>query len=115
MTSFAAGSAHSTYLWVNLFGTKAGDRIDFKWFTPNGTQYASWYWNVPEIHYGWWIAGTDIPSNAPTGQWKIDFSIEGNLVATTGFAVAVPEPETYAMMLLGLGVLGWAGKRRKAA
>lgn len=27
----------------------------------------------------------------------------------------VPEPETYALMLSGLGVLGWAARRRKAA
>jgi len=29
------------------------------------------------------------------------------------FAVAVPEPETYAMMLAGLGLLGFSAKRRK--
>ena len=27
--------------------------------------------------------------------------------------VPVPEPETYALMLVGLGVLGWAAKRRQ--
>ena len=32
-----------------------------------------------------------------------------------GFLVAVPEPETYALMLLGLGVIGWAGRRRIVA
>jgi hypothetical protein len=30
-------------------------------------------------------------------------------------AAAVPEPETYAMMALGLGAVGWAARRRKAA
>lgn len=29
------------------------------------------------------------------------------------FTAAVPEPETYAMLLAGLGVLGFVGKRRK--
>jgi hypothetical protein len=30
-----------------------------------------------------------------------------------GFEVAaVPEPETYALMALGLAVVGWAGKRK---
>lgn len=30
-----------------------------------------------------------------------------------GFLHAIPEPETYALMLLGLAVVGWAGKRIK--
>ena len=28
---------------------------------------------------------------------------------------AIPEPEIYAMMGLGLGLLGWVGRRRKLA
>lgn len=28
---------------------------------------------------------------------------------------SVPEPETYALLLAGLGVLGWVGRRRKAS
>ena len=30
------------------------------------------------------------------------------------FVTAVPEPQTYALMLAGLGVLGWAARRRQA-
>jgi hypothetical protein len=29
-------------------------------------------------------------------------------------AVAVPEPETYAMMMAGLGMLGFTARRKKA-
>ncbi len=32
-----------------------------------------------------------------------------------GFLMPVPEPETYALMLLGLGAIGWAAKRRQQA
>jgi hypothetical protein len=31
-----------------------------------------------------------------------------------GFLQPVPEPETYALMLVGLGIVGWAGARRRA-
>lgn len=29
------------------------------------------------------------------------------------WVAAVPEPETYAMMLAGLGLMGWMARRRK--
>lgn len=32
-----------------------------------------------------------------------------------GFLAPVPEPETYALMLGGLGLIGWAAKRRQSA
>jgi hypothetical protein len=41
-------------------------------------------------------------------------SYGGSLDAVT-LTTAVPEPEVYAMMGLGLGLLGWVGRRRKLA
>ena len=35
--------------------------------------------------------------------------IRGQLIQV----VAVPEPETYAMMVAGLGLIGWIGARRR--
>lgn len=35
--------------------------------------------------------------------------------ANLSFTAAVPEPETYALMLGGLGLVGWMARRRKTA
>lgn len=65
----------------------------------------------------WTISG----DNLAAGNYYLQVS--GNLVsdqaASFGGAVSmaapVPEPETYGMMLAGLGVLGFLARRRKAA
>jgi hypothetical protein len=55
-------------------------------------------------------------SNALTHN-QLDSAIEGqyNFSVRNGAVIpAVPEPETYAMLLAGLGVLGAVARRRKA-
>ena len=59
-------------------------------------------------------------TNAPSSLYATNLSLNGqNSFESSGNGtlniVAVPEPETYAMMLAGLGVLGIAARRRKAA
>jgi hypothetical protein len=59
-------------------------------------------------------------NNLAAGNYYLQVS--GNLVGTTSasfggavqMAAPVPEPETYGMMLAGLGVLGFLARRRKA-
>lgn len=41
--------------------------------------------------------------------------IDGFTTNAVAFAPAVPEPETYGLMLLGLGLVGFAAKRRNRA
>ena len=56
-----------------------------------------------------------------SGNQQIQFSAPGSTAfksfsSTDGLAVAaVPEPETYAMLVAGLGVMGAVARRRKAA
>jgi hypothetical protein len=45
-----------------------------------------------------------------TGNWKKT----GDLLSVTiPEAVTIPEPETYALMLTGLGIMGWVVRRKK--
>jgi hypothetical protein len=47
---------------------------------------------------------------------SLGFTVSGsNNPVVPSSVAAVPEPETYAMMLAGLGALGFLGRRRKTA
>jgi len=61
------------------------------------------------------IAGgnnTGATTGAPT---VTGVSASPTVITTPAMAAPVPEPETYAMMLAGLGALGFLGRRRKLA
>jgi len=49
----------------------------------------------------------------PDGSNSVD--VGRDIVAANWTVTAVPEPETYAMMLAGLGLIGFAARRRKHA
>jgi len=63
---------------------------------------------------------TSTPTLAPGAY---DLRVSGTLTATSGFysgsvnfnstTAPIPEPETYAMMLAGLGLMGFVARRRK--
>lgn len=50
------------------------------------------------------------PLNNEFGKWTVNAQN-----ATLTFANPVPEPETYALMLAGLGLVGWMARRRRSA
>jgi len=61
------------------------------------------------------------PQDFTWALWSIDSQIQGNF-RNADFApdanvqvAAVPEPETYVLMLAGLGVMGFVGRRRSRA
>jgi CHRD domain/PEP-CTERM motif len=56
-------------------------------------------------------------AGAAAGRAYVNIHTPGTYAAgeIRGFLPAVPEPGTYALMLAGVGVLGWAARRRRAS
>ena len=58
-------------------------------------------------------------ANAGSSQYSFNLYTNGNnqdyLVATMGSVTPVPEPETYAMLLAGLGLIGFTASRRRVS
>lgn len=63
------------------------------------------------------FAGRMMLSASDTGPYARDYdAVELGVLTDLGYTVAaIPEPETYAMLLAGLGMIGWVVRRRKAA
>lgn len=74
--------------------------------TANDNAFASFAY----LSSGVSVGGTSFATAAQLFQVE-DF-VRAEFNVSDGVA-AVPEPETYAMLLAGLGVLGWASRRRK--
>ena len=53
--------------------------------------------------------------NRNTAAAGNDFAIDDVFLGTTSTVTPIPEPETYALMLLGLGAVGAVARRRKSA
>jgi PEP-CTERM motif len=69
-----------------------GDYVQFDW---KGLSFTSNIWNADQ---------TSIITPATYFNATLDFG---------GTTAPVPEPEIYAMLGLGLGLMGWVGRRRK--
>jgi Trypsin/PEP-CTERM motif len=104
----------STGLGTSEALTAGGDSGggDFYW---DGTQ-----WVLTGVHsYGWGLcSGDDLPNcdvlegtNSSYGDLSGSTAVFSH-TAWINSVIAVPEPETYALMLAGLGIVGWTARRR---
>ncbi len=90
------GAGQSAHSWVNLHGFESGDKLDYFFYKPDGTQYAHWNWTTGEIRYGWWVAGIGLPDIPDLGEWTLDAQRNGVSLYKDSFLVAVPEPNSFA-------------------
>jgi hypothetical protein len=64
--------------------------------------------NLSEDYY--FVAGTGDPVD---DTFINDVCVPSGCITFTGTLVPIPEPETWAMLLAGLGLLGWKGRRTR--
>ncbi len=92
--------------WLGLHEGVWGSAYDLTpvfWYASTAGSGATPHGNDDEVSLGsQWIDTAD-PLN-----FKLAFRLSGDLVQT------VPEPATAALVLLGLGAMGWARRRRRA-
>jgi len=75
--------------------------------TPFAPDLQAWIRNA-SLDPDWLRIGTDIIGGNPPPTFNLAFSLGGDTVA------AVPEPSTWAMMILGFAGLGFMAYRRKS-
>jgi hypothetical protein len=77
--------------------------LDFTVFDAGGITASSFISSVGGTAPGGWLFSADILVQGANGG---TYNVATN-------APAIPEPETYAMLLAGLGLLGFVARRRK--
>ena len=108
----------SSYLFAHPFS----NANDYVWAKNDVSRYIDLDFATPLTNAGGTHALLTANPFAPgggfqnnTASWECDncasvpYFVEGSVTSVS----AVPEPETYAMMLAGLGLLGFAARRRK--
>lgn len=116
--SFTEAASQTGGTWsVTNTSTKLDKTLDLALSFHAGDNVGSFLFNDRAIKAGqtltgtWaiqWLENAAQPSSVP-GFSNVAF-YTGNVSQTN----AVPEPETYAMLLGGLGLMGWIARRRKA-
>ena len=96
-----------SYVGVPVGAGQLGGAIDFAWGGTTGIDVVM-VWNVVGNTY----TSTDWDINGILGAGMIDGPFPG-FSANFHMAAPVPEASTYGMMLAGLGLVGFAVRRRK--
>jgi hypothetical protein len=117
--SFYTMLAAGTYTFTFNLGTTGKTKLDAAWLSLSGDKFAD---NGNDIHSFAFTPGSTSASGSFTQYFatatKVFFNVNSTKASKVGYSVdytiaPVPEPETYAMFLAGLGALGLLARRRK--
>jgi hypothetical protein len=117
--SFYTTLAAGTYTFAFNLASSGKTTLDAAWLSTSGDKLTT---GADDFH----VFAVTPGSTSASGTWtetfasatKIFFNVNGTKNKTLGYSVdytitPVPEPETYAMFLAGLGALGLLARRRK--
>lgn len=106
--------------WLALTGDASAELRggDISWLHRSGNAHLTVYGQNlrydGQLLSGLWADGTRFSFSLLDGTAEDSFAVNLNYVTLVNLA-PVPEPETYALLALGLGVVSMVAKRRRAA
>jgi len=97
-------------------GMTAGTALNFTFFGSDGMSVTNGV-VPPDMNPSFALLGTNVVTNRGTFQYVIGYNDSANHDDWDDFVVGinvapVPEPQTYALLLAGLGVVGFMARRR---
>ncbi len=119
-TGAACNVSSISFLVTNSAGVSFGPPVvDPGNLTAGGSAFVSTtgYTGTQLKYNGWWFSASITPAPSSISSYRSDDDDGGSVWAARDFITvsAVPEPSEYAMLLAGLGLMGFMARRRKQA